>query len=323
MNVSKIHLNGQEILLAMIEDVTERVQLTDYLRREIAEREKIEKELQSQVALLDGLLDTTMDTIVVFEPHTLRYLKWNKALARITGYSDTEFPTLHPIEDFFDAAELPRVEAAVEELMREGTITMSFTHINKDGSTMPLEYAASVSRDIDGDPQYLIFIGRDITERKKAEEQLQQEIAERKRTERELQAQINLFDSLLDTAADTIEICDPDTLEYIKWNKAFTELTGYSDEEFATPHFATSFFDEVDVRRVEAGVSQVLQGKDIIITADVIAKDGTQTPMEFKGSLAKDADGNPVLTHMPLGTRCPASLRMRSLANPRKKKSKS
>jgi PAS domain S-box-containing protein len=57
---------------------------------------------------------------------------------------------------------------------------------------------------------------------------------------------------------------------------------------------ATSFFDESDARRIETGVSEVLRGKNIIITADLIAKDGRRTPMEFLGSLAKDAEGNPL-----------------------------
>ena len=293
LNVSKLNLNSEEILLVMIEDVSEQVELKEQLQHEILGRQKIEEDLRSQIALVDGLLDTTLDTMVIIDSKTLRYLKWNKSVTQITGYSDEDFSTMNPFEVFFDEEELPRVEAAVEELMREGIVTTSHTHINKDGSKTTLEYTGSVTRDLEGDPQNLIFIGRDITERKQAEEQIQQEVAERKRTEAELQAQINLFDSLLDTAADTIEIFDPDTLEYIKWNKACTELTGYSDEEFARMNPATSFFDEADARRVEAGVSEVLKGKEILVTADLIAKDGRRTPMEFLGSLARDAEGNP------------------------------
>jgi PAS domain S-box-containing protein len=123
--------------------------------------------------------------------------------------------------------------------------------------------------------------------------QLQQEVTERKRTESELQAQINLVDTLLTTAWDTIEVFDPDTLAYIKWNKACTDVTGYSDEEFATMNPATSFFDEADARRVEAGIDQVMKVGHTIVTADLIAKDGRRTPMEFLGSLSRDADGNP------------------------------
>jgi PAS domain S-box-containing protein len=70
LSVSKIFLEGQDIFLSMMEDVTEQVQLNDQLRREIAKKERIEQELQSQIALMDGILDSTIDTIAVFEPHT-------------------------------------------------------------------------------------------------------------------------------------------------------------------------------------------------------------------------------------------------------------
>jgi PAS domain S-box-containing protein len=136
-------------------------------------------------------------------------------------------------------------------------------------------------------------LGR-ITERKRAEEQLQQEVTERKNAESELQSQVVLFDSLLDTAADTIEIFKPDTLDYIKWNKACTDITGYSNEEFATMNPATNFFDEADAKRIEAGIEQAIQEGNIIVAADLIAKDGTKTPMEFLGSVARDAEGNPL-----------------------------
>jgi PAS domain S-box-containing protein len=200
-----------------------------------------------------------MDTIVIIEPHTMRYLKWNKAATR----------------------------------MRDGTVTINLTHINKDGSRTTLEYTGAVSRDMGGDPQYLIFIGRDITERVQAQEALRKEVSERKTAERELQSQIILFDSMLDTTADTIEIFDPDTLVYIKWNKACTEITGYSDEEFATMNPTTSFFDEADAQRIEAGLEEIMRAGHTIVTADIIAKDGTRIPMEFLGSLARDAEGNP------------------------------
>jgi PAS domain S-box-containing protein len=292
LNVSKIVLEGQDVLLVMIEDVTKQVQLNDQLRREIAEKERIEQKLQSQIALVDGLLDSAIDTISVFEPHTWRYLKWNKAVVRLTGYSDEEFPTLNPLE-LFDETELPRVEAALEELMREGTVAFSATHINKDGSQTSLEYSGSVSRDNEGDPQYLIFIGRDITERKQAEERIQQEIAERKTTEAELQAQLMLFDSRLQSVPDTITIIDPYTFKFIKWNNASLQVTGYSDEEFATLDPVDSFFDESDAQLVQDAVEQAMREGQTIVAADMIIKDGRRIPMEFTGSLASNSEGNP------------------------------
>ena len=85
-----------------------------------------------------------------------------------------------------------------------------------------------------GNPQYLIFIGRDITERKQAEAQIQQEIAEREKNRgQSFKPKSTCSIVCLIRQGDTIEIFDPDTMAYIKWNKACTELTGYSDEEFA------------------------------------------------------------------------------------------
>ncbi len=110
LNVSKIHLEGQEVMLSMIEDVTEHVQLNDQLRREIAEREIIEGELQSQIALVDDLLDTAIDSIVIVDPQVSRYLMWNKAATRITGYSDEEFSTINPLEVFLMRQSSPKLK---------------------------------------------------------------------------------------------------------------------------------------------------------------------------------------------------------------------
>jgi PAS domain S-box-containing protein len=137
-------------------------------------------------------------------------------------------------------------------------------------------------------------LGR-IIERKQAQERLHEEIAERKETERELQVQSNLFESLLEATPDFIEVFDPDTLAYIKVNKALIEVTGYSEEEFGKLSPADiAIFSEADAKRVEATIDRVLREGEGIVTANVNTKDGRQIPMEFLGSLATDAEGNPL-----------------------------
>jgi len=211
---------------------------------DVTELQKSLEEASFERDLMQSILDTSLDTIVVFEPHTLRYLKWNKAVVQITGYSDEEFPTLHPIETFFDEAELPRVEAAVEELLREGTVTTTATHINKDGSRTPLEYTASVSKDTEGETQYLIFIGRDITERILLEEALRKSEA--------------MYRDLVENISDVLYAIDSEGLvTYV--SPAVEPLLGFPPERFIGQPFAQYVVPE-DLDRVADNIQQLISG---------------------------------------------------------------
>jgi PAS domain S-box-containing protein len=172
MNVSQAKRGGQEVLIAMIEDVTEQVQLNEQLQQEFTERKQAEQELQTQITLVDGLLDAAAESVEIWDAQTLEYIKWNKTFRQLTGYSDDEIAAMNPVADFFDDADLARAEAAYARLLQEGQATEILTQINKDGSRIPLEYTGAVIRDIDGNPTQVIVIGRDITERIQAEAQL-------------------------------------------------------------------------------------------------------------------------------------------------------
>jgi GAF domain-containing protein len=51
--------------------IVENKRTEEHLQQEVAERKTAERELQSQIILLDSMLDTTMDTIEIFNPDTL------------------------------------------------------------------------------------------------------------------------------------------------------------------------------------------------------------------------------------------------------------
>ena len=67
--------------MAMIEDVTEKIET--------------EQALQTQIALVDGLLDAAEETVEIFDTNTLEYIKWNKTFGQVTGYSDEEICCLN------------------------------------------------------------------------------------------------------------------------------------------------------------------------------------------------------------------------------------
>ena len=255
-----------DLVLVHTEDITERV------------REQQEADYERE--LTQSILDTSLDTVAVLDAHTLQYVKWNKALTRISGYSDEEIPTLHPIEDFFDEEEAIRVQATVEELMREGKVTTTVTHINKDGTRFPLDYTGAIIKNDEGDAQYFVFIGRDISERLEAEEALQ--------------AQEALLKDIFRTNIDTLEIFDPETMRYVMWNQAVNEISGYSDEEIAEMNPLRDFIEEPELSETLDALKKTLVEGEAAVRTVVISKDGSRTPMDYRSSLVRDPEGNPL-----------------------------
>jgi PAS domain S-box-containing protein len=142
----------------------------DRLEAAVGERTR---ELESQIALVDGLLDAAGDTIEVFDPDEMRYLKWNKRAREISGLSDEEIAVIDPARDFVAKEDIPRIVAAIDKAVSDGKATVRCTVISKDGTRIPMEYVCSVSRGVDGHPLHLVAMGREITEQLRIEEALQ------------------------------------------------------------------------------------------------------------------------------------------------------
>jgi len=87
--------------------------------------------------------------------------------------------------------------------------------LTKDGREFPAELSASAVRDASGKPEYFVAITKDITERKKAEE--------------ELRETKNYLDNLLNYANAPIIVWDNEN-KISLFNNAFEVLTGYKKE---------------------------------------------------------------------------------------------
>jgi len=158
MNVSIVKREEQEFIIAMIEDVTKKVQT--------------EQALQNQITLVDGLLNAATETVEIFDANTLEYIKWNKSFSQVTGYSDEEIASMSPVTDFILETDISRAEAGMEKLLRTGFTIERLVQVNKDGSQIPFEYTGAVTRDIEGNPIHCIVIGRDISKHIQAERAL-------------------------------------------------------------------------------------------------------------------------------------------------------
>jgi two-component system cell cycle sensor histidine kinase/response regulator CckA len=119
-------------------------------------------------ALFRHLVDHTSDGIEVIDPATGRFLDVNEQTCVRLGYTRAELLQLRVVDivPSMDEQSWPVSREATE---RQGTRTFESRHRRKDGTIFPVEVSTTYVR---RDREYIVAIVRDITERKRLEEQL-------------------------------------------------------------------------------------------------------------------------------------------------------
>ncbi|HMB50554.1 MAG TPA: PAS domain S-box protein, partial [Natronoarchaeum rubrum] len=150
--------------IGMSQDVTERREQ----RRALEERER---DLERQTEYTDDVLDAVDDVFYVLDEDG-RFQRWNESLTEVTGYSDSELESLRSPDLFRDEDE-ERIEAAIEECFETGSVQVELPFLTKSGAAVPYEFVATTLEDPEGRP-VIAGIGRDITERREHEQQLEE-----------------------------------------------------------------------------------------------------------------------------------------------------
>lgn len=132
--------------------------------RDITERRRAEESLK----LFRALIDQSNDTIEVVDPTTGRFLDVNETGCVAHGYSRAEYLSLKVFD--IDPTTNPVVFAQVmARLWESGSATWDGVHRRKDGTTFPVEVNLKHAR---LDQDYVVTVVREITDRKKVEQQL-------------------------------------------------------------------------------------------------------------------------------------------------------
>ena len=133
-------------------------------------------ELEQETRLLRRALAELPDPISIFDLEG-NYLWWNRAVTDVTGYSDEEMATLEPT-DLFAGDDKERVAEAIGRIVEVGDAKVEAALVTKEGKEMGFEFVGGLVRDGDGAPFAVSCVGRDITERKRAQEQLARQAEE-------------------------------------------------------------------------------------------------------------------------------------------------
>ena len=134
----------------------------------MADREELRKLLESELALKVKLLDLTSEGIIV---HDLEgnYIYFNDAACAIRGYSREELLQKN-VRDLAAPGYEEEVKKRLAELRNTGKVEFEIAQVRKDGAIIYLEIHSSI---VDlGQTQVVIGIARDITEKKRIENEL-------------------------------------------------------------------------------------------------------------------------------------------------------
>lgn len=151
--------------------------LNQRLQNELIERNQLMHSLHDSEERFRMLFDASPDAIFLIDPHNPDTL-WpivdcNQAAGRMNGYAREELIG-QSINILNTRKEDPDgFTTALERLRREGALyALEAEHLHKDGHTFPIEYSTTLIKS--GDRELVLGIDRDITERKHAEEALNQ-----------------------------------------------------------------------------------------------------------------------------------------------------
>jgi PAS domain S-box-containing protein len=203
---------------------------------------------------------------------------FNDPLCIILGYSRDEMMGMNN-RQYMDKENAKKVYQAFNRVYTTGEpyIAFDWEIVRKDGAKRFVESLVSLIRDSKGEGIGFRGIGRDITERKRGEEELQEskEFAE----------------NLIASMQEGLSVLDSDSV-HIGVNAAFCQMTGFSREELIGVGLPHPYWPPEAYEEIEKSFQKTLRGEFSDIELTFMRKNGERFPVIVSPSWVKDKQGN-------------------------------
>ena len=138
--------------------------------RNIDERKAHEEELKAERAFTQQILDTINDLFYVLDTNgTIQ--RWNQQVVDVTGYTPEEIDGMRST-NLFDHSERANIVEAIGTILRDGETVVEAKLKTEDGELIPYEWSGSRLTNTDGETIGIVGIGRDISDRKQKQAEL-------------------------------------------------------------------------------------------------------------------------------------------------------
>jgi PAS domain S-box-containing protein len=243
---------------------------------ELIARKRAEDELKREKEFTEGALNALPDLFFTLDLQG-RLVRWNDEVVSVTGYDGEELAQCD-LTEFFSGEHADRIAEVIDRIFTEGEGRIEAALRTADDREIPYEFTGALLEDDDGEPLGIAGIGRDITDRK--------------RREAELEASREKFRKLVETAPDAIFILDTETGIIVDTNEGAERLLGKSREEIVGIHQSelhppeeADRYRRIFERHVESdGVVQDDGGYYIV------HDDGHRVPVEISAGITEIGD---------------------------------
>ncbi|HMZ99389.1 MAG TPA: PAS domain S-box protein [Ferruginibacter sp.] len=133
--------------------------------QDITEREQTEKQILKEKELSDSIINSLPGVFYLYNKEG-NFLRWNRNLESVTGYSAEEISRLHPIE-LFDESEKQLLTEKINSVFTNGYDSVEADFFLKDKRKIPY-YFTGQAIEYEGQ-SCLVGVGFDISEKQKAE----------------------------------------------------------------------------------------------------------------------------------------------------------
>ena len=233
------------------------------ISRDISERKQYLATIQAEKDLSDSIINSLPGIFYQIDVDG-HYLRWNKNLEMISGFSADQIAAANPL-DFFPEEEHQAVSKTIQAIFSQGSASVEASIIDKDGDPIPYLWTG-IPINVGEKPSF-VGIGLDISERIALmnEVKLEQELSE----------------SIINSLPGVFYMFDTSG-KFMRWNKNFEAVTGYSSEEIAGMH-PTQLFDAEEVPVVAERIQEVFEKGISDVEASFLTKSGELKPHILTG----------------------------------------
>jgi PAS domain S-box-containing protein len=217
---------------------------THCILTDITDQKLIEENLRRSKIFIDSVLENLPSMIFVKDAKDLRFLRFNKAGEELLGYRRDELLGRNDY-DIFPKEEADFFITKDREVLRSGCLLdIPEEPIQTRGNGLRFLHTKKIPIcGTDGTPQYLLGISEDITDRKQAEEALQQNDARLNAAQRIAHIgswDLDLVENILTWSDENYCIFEIDSAHFGASYAAFLELVHPDDRQFVNESYTES-----------------------------------------------------------------------------------